>query len=174
MIKIKNNTATREPLPQFLNGLLPVSLLDLSWTDPALLVRDCAWWPEEAADAPIDADTQRYGAEVLTLDVDRQVVMVSHEIVSLTAEEIVAIATAERKAITPASVSMAQARQQLDTLGVEDAVNSAVSTMPRSAQIDWEFRATVERGNTLVAAMAGLLGWSEADTDNYFIAAGKL
>ncbi len=88
MLKIKNNTATREALPQFLQGLLPVSLLDLSWTDPALNVQDCAWWPEEAADAQIDTDTQRYGAETLTIDTARQVVTVSHEIIALPAEAI--------------------------------------------------------------------------------------
>jgi len=47
MVKIDNNNAAREPIPLFLQGLLPESLVDLSWTDPALGVQDCAWWPEE-------------------------------------------------------------------------------------------------------------------------------
>jgi hypothetical protein len=74
----------------------------------------------------------------------------------------------------PTSVSMVQARLQLLALGVYATVCAAISTMSEKAQIEWEFRGTVERGNALVAAMVGLLGWSEADTDNYFIAAGKL
>ncbi|MDD5106029.1 MAG: hypothetical protein PHC49_10480 [Desulfuromonadaceae bacterium] len=80
-----------DPLPQFLRGLQPESLLDLSWTDPALGVSDCAWWPEENADGPIDADTQQYSAEILTVDVDRQVVIVTHEIIALTPETIAQI-----------------------------------------------------------------------------------
>lgn len=46
MIKVQNHTATREPIPEFLRGLAPESLLDLSWTDPQLGVNDAAWWPE--------------------------------------------------------------------------------------------------------------------------------
>lgn len=88
LIKIHNNIATREPVAAFLIGLAPESLLDLSWTDPALGVRDCAWWPAEYADTPYDDSTQRLGAEQLTPDPGRHVVVVSHEVVSLTGDEI--------------------------------------------------------------------------------------
>ncbi len=47
--------ATREPIPAFLIGLTPESLLDLSWTDPQLGVQDCAWWPEENGDGELAA-----------------------------------------------------------------------------------------------------------------------
>lgn len=56
MIKVKDGVATREPLPDFLYGLLPESLADLSWTDPALGVQDLAWWPEENTEGPLGAD----------------------------------------------------------------------------------------------------------------------
>ncbi|MDD2853810.1 MAG: hypothetical protein PHY09_18135 [Desulfuromonadaceae bacterium] len=85
-INLTTYEASSAPLPQFLQGLKPESLLDLSWTDPALGVSDYAWWPTEIADGPIDADTQEYGAEILTVDVDRQVVVVTHEIIALTPE----------------------------------------------------------------------------------------
>lgn len=74
MIKVQNNTATREPLPAFLQGLAPESLADLSWTDAALGVQDMAWWPEEQQWAPL-AEGERHGAEVLTIDAERKVVI---------------------------------------------------------------------------------------------------
>lgn len=74
MIKVQSNTATREPLPSFLRGLKPESLLDLSWTDPALGVSDAAWWPEDRQ-WPDLGEGERYTDEVLTVDTERQVVV---------------------------------------------------------------------------------------------------
>lgn len=74
MIKVQNNTATREPIPAFLRGLSPASLADLSWTDPALGVSDAAWWPEERQWPELD-EGERYTEEVLTIDADRKVVV---------------------------------------------------------------------------------------------------
>lgn len=72
------------------------------------------------------------------------------------------------------TVSMAQARQQLLVLGVYDQVNSAISSMTQSAQIDWEYRTTVDRSYSLVAQMKELLGWSDAEMNTYFAEAAKL
>ena len=66
MIKVQNNTAAREPIPAFLQGLTPESLADLSWTDPALGVADAAWWPE-VDQSPELGDFEKYGAESLTV-----------------------------------------------------------------------------------------------------------
>lgn len=74
MIKIQNNTATREALPPFLRGLAQESLLDLSWTDTALGVSDAAWWPEDRQWPDLQPG-ERYTDEVLTIDRDRQVVV---------------------------------------------------------------------------------------------------
>lgn len=74
----------------------------------------------------------------------------------------------------PDSVSMRQVRLQLLALGSLATVNGAIATMPEAAQIEWEYATEVERTNPLVPAMAGLLGWSEADTDLYFSEAAKL
>lgn len=87
MVKVENNVATREPLPQFLQGLLPESLADLSWTDPALGVQDVAWWPEESADGELGAD-KKWGDETLTVDSERQVVVVTREQLDITPEEL--------------------------------------------------------------------------------------
>ena len=69
---------------------------------------------------------------------------------------------------------MAQARQQLLALGMLDAVNAAIAGMSQAAQIDWQFRSSVDRVFPLTLQMAQLLGWSELDLDNYFIEADKL
>ena len=86
IIKVKDGVASREPIPAFLQGLLPESLSDLSWTDPALGVQDCAWWPEEDASGELDTN-KKWGAEVLTLDAERQVVLVTRKQVAMTAAE---------------------------------------------------------------------------------------
>lgn len=86
MVKVENNAATREPLPQFLQGLLPESLVDLSWTDPALGVQGVAWWPEENTEGELGAN-KKWGAEVLTLDTERKVVKVARKQVAITAAE---------------------------------------------------------------------------------------
>lgn len=86
MVKVENGIATREPLPQFLQGLMPESLVDLSWTDPALGVQDVAWWPEEDVSGELGTN-KKWGAEVLTLDNERQVVLVTRKQVAMTAAE---------------------------------------------------------------------------------------
>jgi hypothetical protein len=87
MIKIQNGIATREPIPSFLSGLAPESLADLSWTDPQLGVSDAAWWPEDDQSPPL-GEFERYGAETLTVDADRRVVVVVREVVPWSTEEI--------------------------------------------------------------------------------------
>lgn len=104
MIKIQNNTATREPLPKFLRGLRPESLLDLSWTDPALGVQDCAWWPEENGDGELPAG-HRWGDEILTPDPERQVVVVTHEVVPMSEEEISAVVEAGKAELKEAATA---------------------------------------------------------------------
>jgi len=87
MIKVQNNIPTREPLPSFLLGLAPESLADLSWTDASLGVQDCAWWPEDNQTQAL-GENQKYGDEVLTLDVERKVVIVTRPVIDFTQEEI--------------------------------------------------------------------------------------
>jgi len=86
MIRVKDGTALREPMPSFLYGLGLESLADLSWTDPALGVQDCAWWPEEDVSGELGTN-KKWGAEVLTLDNERQVVLVTRKQVAMTAAE---------------------------------------------------------------------------------------
>lgn len=90
MIKIENGIACREPIPDFLDHSgtpeAIAALTDLSWTDPSLGVQGLAWWPEENADVELGTN-KKWGAEVLTLDAARKVVIVTHKQVNMTAAE---------------------------------------------------------------------------------------
>lgn len=82
LIKVKNGIATREPVPYFLLGLLPESLADLSWTDPALGVSDCAWWPEYDNSVTL-GEWEEYGEEHLYPDHENKIVVVTRDIIPM-------------------------------------------------------------------------------------------
>ena len=119
MIKVQNNTATREPIPAFLIGLEPVSLADLSWTDPALGVSDAAWWPEDDQ-SPALQQYERYGEETLTINNTLKVVVSTKAVVPFTQQEIDVITAEEaaRKQQQAASIQeqITTLQQQLATL----------------------------------------------------------
>lgn len=165
MIKVKSGIASREPIPQFLIGLAPESLNDLAWTDPALGVQDCAWWPEEDQ-SPVLSDFQRYGAESLTVDAQRKVVVVVRVVEPWSAEEIAAELEARRAEKT----KMVDAeRDRRIAAGFTFA-----GVLYQSRPADWE----VYSGKALEAFIAvmsgsapGNLRWADADTDFAWIAA---
>lgn len=159
MIKVKNNIATREDLPKFLQGLKPESLLDLSWTDSALGVSDCAWWPELDESAPL-GQYERYGAETLTPDPGRQVVVVVREIVSWTEEEITQDLEARK---TAKLAELAQLRFEKETGGVT--VNGTVIRTDRESQavISGAYNA-MQIDPTRVIDFKGVNGWVKLDS----------
>jgi len=95
MVKVENGIATREPIPAFLVGLLPESLVDLSWTDPVLGVQGAAWWPEENTEGELGTN-KKWGAEVFIIDTERKVVQVARKQVAMTKAEISQAAEAIR------------------------------------------------------------------------------
>lgn len=119
MIKIQNNTATRDPIPAFLIGLEPVSLADLSWADPALGVSDAAWWPEDDQ-SPTLQQYERYGEETLSINHTLKVVVSTKAVVPFTQQEIDVITAEEaaRKQQQAASIQeqITTLQQQLATL----------------------------------------------------------
>lgn len=167
MIKIQNNTATREPIPTFLQGLSPESLIDLSWTDEQLGVQDCVWWQETYDDAPIDHETHKYGNEILTINKETKTVSVTHEVIALTQDEIEANYKLAHP--VPSAISMRQARLQLLEMNLLDAVNSAISSMPQAAQIEWEYATEVKRDYVLVLQLQLGLNMSDDDMDTFFV-----
>lgn len=174
MIKIQNNTATREPIPQFLVGLAPESIADLRWTDPALGVSDCAWWPE-VDQSPELNEYQRYGAETLTIDHENQQVIVTRNIEPWTPEEI----AADKKSKIPRTVSMRQGRLALLAAGLLDNVETTLSELSdessrKKAQIEWEYAQTIDRDSVWISMLTSALGLTEDQLDELFIAASKL
>lgn len=173
MIKVQSNTATREQIPPFLHGLAPESLADLSWTDPALGVSDCAWWPEDDQ-SPALGEFERYGDETLTVDPERRVVVVVREVVPWSAEEI----AAHRKSLVPESVTMRQARQAMLSAGILSQVDALIAAMPgddgESARIDWGHAHDVKRDWPLIGALGPQLGLTEQQIDDLFIYAATV
>ncbi|WP_256805445.1 DUF4376 domain-containing protein [Pseudomonas kurunegalensis] len=115
MVKVEDGVAKREPIPGFLLGLAPESLADLSWTDPALGVQGAAWWPEIDESGEL-GDGKKWGAETLSVDSGRKVVVVKRQQVNMTATE-----KAERDAALAAEwLSLIAARRyQAETAGIE-------------------------------------------------------
>lgn len=170
MIKIQNGITTREPIPQFLVGLAAESLADLSWTDSALGVSDCAWWPEDDQ-SPALGEFERYGDETLAVDAERQVVVVTRAVVPWSAEEIAAY----RKLLVPESVTMRQARIALSRAGLIPAVEQALTTMEgragEEARIEWDYSSQVFRYKPFVIGLGTSIGLTEDQIDELFITA---
>src|SRR5574337_10243 len=168
MIKVKNNIATREPLPSFLQGLAPESLADLSWTDPQLGVQDSAWWPERDATPALGSDETYDGTETLTVG-DGEVITV-RGIRAMTPAEIHDRYLAEHP--VPAACSRRQGRLALLHAGKLQAVEQAIAaiadpTEQLAAQIEYEAD-TWERGNAFVQTMLEQLGGTPEGLDDMF------
>ena len=131
MVKVEKGIATREPIPDFLDRSgtpeARASLLDLSWTDPTFGLLDAAWWPEEDVSGELGSN-KKWGAEVLTLDVERKVVKVSRKQVAMTAAE-----KAARDADIAAQVAAAQAAVMAE---FEQAVQGKLNSAAIAAKYD--------------------------------------
>ena len=74
----------------------------------------------------------------------------------------------------PQSITMRQARLALLGAGLLDAVNVGITGMSQAAQIEWEYAATVERTNPLIAALASALSLTGSQVDDLFVAGSAL
>lgn len=98
-VHLATGVVDRTPLPDFLYGLMPESLVNLEWADPALGVGEYAWLPPVAQPAPpFDTATHTTTDETETLvaDLAAGVVLVTPGVRPLTPEEIATLA-AERE-----------------------------------------------------------------------------
>jgi hypothetical protein len=177
MIKVENwataPAPTREPLPSFLRGLKPESLVDLAWTDPQLGVRDHAWWPA-VDESPSLGEYEKYTTETLTADVENRRVIVTKAVEAWSQSEI----DEDRRARTPASITMRQCRLQLLALNKLALVDGIIDAMPEpqksAAKIEWEYAAAVERNSPLVENLGLALDLDGAEMDTLFMDAAKL
>ena len=78
----------------------------------------------------------------------------------------------------PTEVTMRQARLALVDAGMYGNIQSAINSLPEplktKALIEWEYSNTVQRHNGFVSQLGPILGMTEEDLDNLFIAASKL
>jgi hypothetical protein len=75
----------------------------------------------------------------------------------------------------PLSITPTQGRMILLQMGLLAAVKEAVENSTDDAlAIFWEYSLSWDRENIHIAAMAGMLGMTEEQTDNFFIQAKKI
>lgn len=78
----------------------------------------------------------------------------------------------------PSTVSMRQARTALLGAGLLSQIDTAISALPspqkETAQIEWEYSQEVQRNNGLVSMMASVIGLTDKQVDELFIAAAAL
>lgn len=180
MIRVNKLTleASRTPIPRSVKNLKLESLQDLSWTDPALGLREYVWWPEVDI-SPTLQEYQRYGIETLTPDFENKRVLVTHEVVAWTDEEIDQYEREQRKAIVPASVTKRQGRQQMILLGLIGQVQVVIEAIEDPVQRAllqsfWDDSTVYEREHLQMIALGEQIGLTEQELDEAFIAASKL
>ncbi len=75
--------------------------------------------------------------------------------------------------IVPEAVTMAQARLALLDAGLLSQVDTVIAALPSPqrevAQIEWEFRATVQRDSQLMQAIGAALGLDAGQIDALFV-----
>lgn len=74
----------------------------------------------------------------------------------------------------PQIVTARQARRALNAAGLLDDIDAALATMPRDAQIEWDWAHEIRRDSPLIAGVASGLGLDKAAIDALFTQASKL
>ena len=74
----------------------------------------------------------------------------------------------------PQQVSIRQARLALLDAGLLDDVEAIITTAGRSAQIEWEYAATVDRNHPVIAIVQQQQDMTDSQIDALFIEAAKL
>lgn len=67
-VNLKTLECSLTPVPEFLRGLQPQDLQNLTWTDPSLGVQDLAWWPVRPVDVAYEQKTEQVVATTYTAD----------------------------------------------------------------------------------------------------------
>ena len=91
--------------------------------------------------------------------------------ISLTEEEITDLQNAPQPVAPIRSIDARRLRLALLQLNLLDDVESAITTLGRAAQIEWEYATTIKENYPLVEALATNLG---LDTDAIFTLASSL
>jgi hypothetical protein len=169
MIKVNTKTlvATREPIPEFINGIYGDELKDLSWADSALGLKDFGWWDEVDATPDYDSTTHTLdGTEVLTVNATNKTVEVLRGVRAKTVDEL----RAEFKALVPQVIKKWRGQLVLHRRSLLEQVEALVTQSPEMSII-YKNVTDFERNNTLIASIASVTGWDDEYIDEFFIEA---
>lgn len=72
------------------------------------------------------------------------------------------------------TITPRQARLALLNAGLLEAVDAYVATLPKAAQVEWEYANEIRRDHALLTQAASALGLTEAQIDALFEAAARL
>jgi hypothetical protein len=93
--------------------------------------------------------------------------VVKYAVEPLTEEEI-------RLRETPQKISQLQGKLHLSAIGLFDTVEGIVRQAEQPTKIYWQTAATWQRTSPIIAGVAGQLGMSEQEIDEFFIQAAKI
>jgi hypothetical protein len=71
-------------------------------------------------------------------------------------------------------VTARQFRLALLGVGLLDAVDAHIASLPRAVQLEWEYAGVVERSNALIQGAASQFGLSPEQLDQLFVGAAEL
>lgn len=115
----------------------------------------------------IDSQTHKIGALIHDSEND----VVTREVIELTPQEIESM---QREKV-PFSITPTQGRIMLATMGILDQVNAMMEASEDPAmKIYWEYSLSWDRHSEYILSAANLLGMSEEDLNEFFIAASKI
>jgi len=168
-VNLKTLATTREPIPDFLNGIYGKDLEDLSWSDETLGVSEYGFWQEVDATPPFDNLSTYDSTEVLTADAVTKTVNVVRGVRLKTDKEL----AAERKALVPFAIKKWRGQVVLHRRSLLEQVETIIVQSPEM-NIIYKNVTDFERDNTLITAIASVMGWDDAYIDEFFIEASKV
>lgn len=92
------------------------------------------------------------------------------DVIDLTAEEL----EANRRASVPQTVSIRQACQALEEVGLLENIELAIAASPRSLQIDWQRATSVERNWPTLMLVQRQMNITDEQLDALFVRASQL
>jgi len=112
MITVNTKTleTKRIALPKSVSGLSGKTLRHLQQELKPVPehLKDLEFWPEENNDTHIDPATHKYGNEILVADQNTKTVLVSHEIIPLTPEELADLAAKQQRKVDAENAMIAK------------------------------------------------------------------
>lgn len=158
--------------PEFLYGLQPESLADLSWTDPALGVSPYGFWPAEYLAVEYNPDTHKISGYTYSPDPETFTVIATPTVTPLTPEELGAIAARKSQELqswrNSCEVSPFRLQRALLYFGLLDGVEAVVAQASRESRIGWARATSFKRMHEMILAVQPVLQLTDTQMDEVF------